>query len=224
MTFSVSAVIYDARFGCASGLLLRDPPTIMSNTARGLFANPVFQVLVVTLAAVASSSAESLERSVLASGGRVAQAGNVTLSYTVGEALTGTGGSGATVVSAGYQQPGGYDFWSQAHGLTTGPLADPDRDGLPNLLEYALGTDPLDPSSRKNVQISLGIDGKLYISVSKNPAASGLTWSAEGSKDLVNWTTSSVSIALNSATLFTALFTGDAPAFLRLRIGLAGSS
>ncbi|MDB6079619.1 MAG: hypothetical protein JWO82_3366 [Akkermansiaceae bacterium] len=196
----------------------------MNTTLRGLFGKMAFLVLAGTLAFVVSSSAESLERSVLGSGGRVAQAGSVTLSYTVGEAFAGTGGSGLIAVSPGYQQPSGYDFWSQSHGLTTGPLADPDHDGLPNLLEYALGTDPLDPSSRGHVQISIGVDGKLYVTAAKNPAASGLTWGAEGSKDLVVWTSSSVNIALNSATIFTALFNGDAPAFLRLRIGLSGSS
>jgi len=50
--------------------------------------------------------------------------------------------------------PSGYDLWKELHwpGLNnpgiTGPLVDADLDGILNILEYAFGSSPVDPSSR----------------------------------------------------------------------------
>ena len=50
-------------------------------------------------------------------------------------------------------------FGSKAHL----PVQDYDRDALPNLLEYALGSDPVDPTS--NIQIHPFIDDELHLSL-----------------------------------------------------------
>jgi hypothetical protein len=42
----------------------------------------------------------------------------------------------------------GYDEWAQSYGLTGGPNDDDDGNGVPNLMEYALGGDPLNPMDR----------------------------------------------------------------------------
>jgi autotransporter-associated beta strand protein len=56
---------------------------------------------------------------------------------------------GETLATDAVQEPAApetYHTWAAAHGLTTGvnasPTDDPDHDGIPNLLEYALGTNP----------------------------------------------------------------------------------
>jgi arylsulfatase A-like enzyme len=50
-----------------------------------------------------------------------------------------------------YAHPGSrmipYETWAFTHGLTGTDLDDPDRDGLINLVEFALGGNPADPSS-----------------------------------------------------------------------------
>lgn len=162
---------------------------------------------------------------VVAAGGGVSVAGGVSLSFTVGEAVVESSGSGSAVVTAGFQQPSSYDYWSTAHGLTLGPKVDSDGDVLPNLLEYAYGTDPLASLSKASAQGSLGPGGKLYITMAKGTSAGDLLWNAEVSTDLVTWSSAGVSVALNDANTFSALYTGSAPiAFMRLRLDLLRSN
>ena len=52
-----------------------------------------------------------------------------------------------------------YDDWATAHGVTGLPDEDDDLDELDNLLEYALGLDPLDPFSRTLPLASIILDG-----------------------------------------------------------------
>lgn len=167
--------------------------------------------------------AQSIDSTVTGSAGGVAVGGGICLSYTLGEAFVDGGASGATVLTAGFQQPNSYDHWSAARSLTQGPLADPDRDGVVNLLEYAFGTDPLSAASHARPVVSIGPGGKALITMPKGSAAGDLIWSAEVSTDLQSWTTAGVNVVLNDATTFSALYTGNAPAFLRLRIGLPGT-
>lgn len=62
-------------------------------------------------------------------------------------------GSGTITVTSGTNPPG-YTSWALSKGLTIGvndgESADPDQDGLVNLLEYALGGDPLGSSQSSN--------------------------------------------------------------------------
>jgi len=69
--------------------------------------------------------------------------------------------------------------------LVSEPLADPDADGLPNLLEYALAIDPLVPGS--SALTFAQSDGFITLQAFKNPAATDLLWVAEVSDDLENW-------------------------------------
>jgi hypothetical protein len=108
-------------------------------------------------------------------------------------------------------------------GLIGGPHGDHDSDGLVNLMEYAIGTDPKSAASANRAQPSIGPGGKLYISLTKDPLRTDVLWVAQGSKNLMNWSTLEVATPINTASLFTALFTGDAPAFLRIGFYVDGA-
>lgn len=182
----------------------------------------VKKLLVASCFAGSAASAQSLESTVTGSAGGVAVAGGVCLSYTLGEAIVDGATSAGTVLTAGFQQPSSYDHWSAGKILTQGPLADPDGDGVVNLLEFAFGTDPLSAASQAGPSVSVGPGGKILITMPKGSAAGDLIWSAEVSTDLQSWSTPGITVVLNDATTFSALYTGNAPAFLRLRIGLSG--
>jgi hypothetical protein len=73
-----------------------------------------------------------------------------------------------------------------------GDLADPDKDGIPNLLEYALNSDPRAPSSSTLPVASSAIDSAdskphLLLTASLNALATDITVFAEVSSDLVTW-------------------------------------
>jgi PKD repeat protein len=67
----------------------------------------------------------------------------------------------------------------------SGPGADPDGDGLPNLLEYAMGLEPKTPNpGLPSSQIQNGFFTSTY---TRLKAATDVTLALEGSTDLVNW-------------------------------------
>ncbi len=79
----------------------------------------------------------------------------------------GTGGFDLDAVAVRYREPVAaslYDQWRASwwdeeeltDASVSGDHADPDADGLPNLLEYALGGSPLDPASAPRPQPGLG--------------------------------------------------------------------
>jgi lysophospholipase L1-like esterase len=97
--------------------------------------------------------------------------------------------------------------------------ADPDGDGLPNLLEYALDLDPLQPGGVAT-QSALQLTGATpTLSLTFNRARPDLTYVVEASNDLVSWNL----IATNPGTVGQSVTVEDsAPAsprrFLRLRV------
>jgi len=99
--------------------------------------------------------------------------------------------------------------------------ADPDGDGLPNLIEYALGRNPQQPSSA--LPGPDATDGRISLRVLKNSAAIDLDWSAEVTGNLTegSWT-GNVTILQNDATAFEArdniTSTPANPRFMRLRV------
>jgi hypothetical protein len=88
-----------------------------------------------------------------------------------------------------------YDAWAvrflgSADPNVTGADRDPDRDGIPNLIEFALGMNPAVSSQQGLPQPSVE-GGVLSIIYPRYPGA-GLTYIAEVSDDLVTWSSGSV--------------------------------
>lgn len=71
--------------------------------------------------------------------------------------------------------------------LISGPAADPDGDGIPNLIEYAMGLDPwVADDSEPRLRAEL-IDGRLEFTYQQLRALEGWRLVVEFSSDLVTW-------------------------------------
>ena len=95
--------------------------------------------------------------------------------------------------------------------------ADPDGDGIANLLEYALGLDPTTASVLGLPVVTLkNYSGTKYLSMTFNRSslATDITYIVQGSSDLVNWTALGTSSggAVTTGPGFVAE-TGSAPTF-----------
>jgi hypothetical protein len=127
--------------------------------------------------------------------------------------------------------PLNYDAWLAAlpvplTGGQAGPLADPDADALPNLLEYALGGDPMLAGGQASSAVTLaaGPGGGLALSYPRLRA--DLVYAVEQTTDLAagQWTTDGVVQDVTSAVgeVATATVAYDpqttARRFLRLRV------
>jgi hypothetical protein len=67
---------------------------------------------------------------------------------------------------------------------------DHDRDGLANLMEYALGLSPNNFDSLPSMASDLA--GYLTLTITKNPNATDIKWSAEITGDLSTWSTAEI--------------------------------
>jgi hypothetical protein len=94
-----------------------------------------------------------------------------------------------------------------------GDLSDPDHDGIVNLLEYAFGFDP-----EKNSAALMPKIGKSGSNATLSfPASRGaLTYSVEASTDMVNWTTTGVTLTTNGSTKTATYPMSAQKAFLRI--------
>lgn len=106
--------------------------------------------------------------------------------------------------------------------------ADPDRDGIPNLLEFALSGNPFIPFSATLPVIDhINHNGNLHLrlTVDKNPNATDIAYIVEVSGDLSNWSSvegEDVHTHLNTNTSLIVedakAVTPDTPRFIRLRV------
>lgn len=97
-----------------------------------------------------------------------------------------------------FLRPLGYPDWTAGHGLS-GPAADiyadPDGDGVCNLLEYAFNLSPelVDSSALPQFHLqaqTVGGQPGTYLTVQflRQLGTSNLTYSVQGSSDLITWT------------------------------------
>jgi kumamolisin len=83
------------------------------------------------------------------------------------------------------------NFGSNAYNTSTsGDLADPNGNGVPNLLEYALGGNPLQTGSNPSPTLStVQVSGQNYLAITFTEISDpSLTYTVQVSTDLVNWT------------------------------------
>jgi len=121
----------------------------------------------------------------------------------------------------------GYDQWAAAYpGLGT-RTDDLDNDGLTNILEYALGGNPLVGDASVLPQVSVGPTGNLRLTVTKGSLASAdpkVSYVVEGSSTLAagSWSPTGVTVVTDNATSLIAEYSASARiGFLRLRVTLA---
>lgn len=69
----------------------------------------------------------------------------------------------------------------------SGPTADPDGDGIPNLLEYALGLHPRQPS-QEGLPVMVADENFLFLTYRKAPSKPDIGWQVETSQGLDVWT------------------------------------
>lgn len=106
------------------------------------------------------------------------------------------------------------------NGADSSPSADPDGDGLPNLLEYALALDPLD-AGITSIPASVPSPSGTHLEFTFLRARAELTYEVLGSSDLVNWTviaTNPGAVSLTVPVTVTDTVSTAPRRFLRLRV------
>ena len=97
--------------------------------------------------------------------------------------------------------PQSYSDWSTGHGLTGDDDEDDDKDGIDNLGEFYLGSDPLDKTSTARPTSTIEtIDGQEYLTLSyiRNLNALASVGVTQVSEDLVNWNNGTAPVFIES--------------------------
>ena len=199
-------------------------------------AGAVATFTVTAIDAVSGTIAPTLSRA----SGSVFPLGTTTVTATATDAAGNTGSStfNVTVVIS---LPPTYALWKQASftpaeqadPAISGANADPDGDGLSNLMEYAFGLDPkvADPAALPAVSMQ---NGALTLTYTRLHDAGDLTYAVEASDDLISWSsgtglapaTQELSVTPLDLTRDSVVVCDNAPInsasrrFLRLKISL----
>jgi hypothetical protein len=120
--------------------------------------------------------------------------------------------------------PGTEDFAAGA----AAPAADPDGDGVSNLLEYTFGGDARAADSGLLPAVGFGA-GQATLTYVRDLWLKDIAWQVEWSTDLVMWSTAEVAETVELATPDFERRRAEVPLagrpklFLRLRVSLAGT-
>ncbi|MEK7951055.1 PKD domain-containing protein [Luteolibacter soli] len=136
------------------------------------------------------------------------------------------GANGSIRQSATVTAPptGGYAAWQAAQfpgsPALSGSEEDYDRDGVPNLVEYATGTDPRDSSKRPTFTRTVQ-GGQLILTVPRNADAVDVTITAESSSNLYDWAGAGVILLEDTPQQFRAAIPlNGSRKFLRARFSV----
>jgi hypothetical protein len=116
--------------------------------------------------------------------------------------------------------PQTFDGWKERYFVqdseSSGYLDDPDRDGLPNLLEYALGYGPHEANSDDSLALEVGADGMVRCSFHR--ARADLEYTLETSGDLGRWSPLATNPGAAGGPVTVEVAATDRFRFFRLRI------
>ena len=189
-----------------------DLPTLTATRSDTLAAGAGYPPLTLTVSVAANAAASLTNIAQVSGSGDLNSANNAATDPT-------------TILAMTPSQSWRYAYFgSTANSGAGADTAIASADGLPNLLKYALGLNPFVPvitGSRITPDITTGF---LRLTVTKNPAATDVTFSIQGTNDLAtasSWSTNGVIIDQNTSTLLqahsgTPLLSG--PYFLRLNV------
>jgi hypothetical protein len=129
---------------------------------------------------------------------------SVTLYVSTDYSLSAGASSNATVTI----QDKPYDAWRFARFTTaeladdaiSGPSADPDADGLPNLLEYSLNAEPTTSDATLHEPVVTNVADHLTLTYTRPTVISDITYAVEWSGDLQSWSSDSEAIESMATT------------------------
>ena len=109
--------------------------------------------------------------------------GNYTLRLTAADGIATTFDDLSFTYTSAFANWQSANFSGGASNPNAAPLLDPDFDGLVNLIEYALGTNPNASSANPGVMSKVNISGSDYIRITfpKDPAATDVTTTVQSS-------------------------------------------
>jgi hypothetical protein len=118
----------------------------------------------------------------------------LTLSNATGGAYVGSPSSAVLTITNVTPPPPAYTVWKQAHfganannPAIAGDNADPDGDGIPNILEYAFGSDPNVADTNKPLA-GATFSNQFQLQFNRNLSATDLTYTAQAAFGFpANW-------------------------------------
>jgi hypothetical protein len=120
------------------------------------------------------------------------------------------------------QNPAAYTAWIAANypTATGGPTADKDGDSIPNGVEYAFALNPVQATSQGLLPQPVVNAGNLVLAYAAPSSVTGVTYGAQSSENLVNWTNvPDTGTGLNH--VFSISMTGKQRLFIRHFITIA---